>query len=101
MDRMHFLDESGKRLELELMELLEAGGDEYALFATPADQLAENEEPQFYVLHVEYKNGERDTFSMPTEEQMELVMPAVQQLLSEKSGCGGGCSGCSGCGHSH
>lgn len=106
MERMHFLDDAGNRIELALIQLAKVGEEEFALFATPPEQVEEGQEPQFFILLVEYKDGERDSFSMPSDEQMERALPVMRTLIRQtmgdsSGGCGGGCSSCAGCGHSH
>ena len=93
---LYFQDEAGQEIGLMLLNQFDFEGDNYALLADPN---ADPEHGGVYVMHMDEKDGEL-AFAMPTDEEMEKLIPFVGELLEHLSGgCTHDCCSCHGCHH--
>ena len=97
-ETMYFKDENGNELPLTMIDAFEFESQQYALFATPAEDLKDDEEPSLYIMKPIISNDEITDFEMPTDEEMEAVTPFLISRLESRHSCSGSCSSCGGCG---
>ena len=64
------LDDEGKEYKLEILDILEHGGKEYAV-GPPADTPEDEEEATVLIMHIVHANEEEDILE-PIEDEKEL-----------------------------
>ena len=64
------LDDEGKEFRLEILDILERGGKEYAV-GLPADTPDDEEEATVLIMHIVHANEEEDILE-PIEDESEL-----------------------------
>ena len=64
------LDDEGKEYKLEILDILEHGGKEYAV-GLPADTPEDEEEATVLIMHIVHANEEEDILE-PIEDEKEL-----------------------------
>ena len=94
---LYFQDEAGNELPLQLVNTYDVEDQCFALLVTPDSELKDDEMPSYYIMKAILEDGQIVNFEMPTDEEMEKVVPVISQQMEHNHGCSS-CDSCPGCG---